>query len=222
MTPIFPGRFTAQADKPVILFLIGMRINKLSAFGKWWPVAQAMPAMLKELRARPESGYLQGWLWGGRTTIALQYWRSFDDLVAYAHDKNGVHFPAWGKFNKAVGNSGEVGIWHETYLIEPGKFETVYGNMPLFGLACGDKPCAGNGAPGGRQRPHERVSGAHLHQRRLPGLAFWRWRRFWWRCRQLYVLEGCFRCACNLHAAAAPLRVDGYDFVSDVGRLVDG
>ena len=135
MTQIFPGRFTAQADKPVVLFLIGMRINKLSAFGKWWPVAQAMPAMLEELKARPDSGYLHGWLWGGRTTIALQYWRSFDDLLTYAHDKSGVHFPAWGKFNKAVGNDGSVGIWHETYLIEPGKFETLYGNMPLFGLA---------------------------------------------------------------------------------------
>ena len=32
-------------------------------------------------------------------------------------------------------NDGSVGIWHETYLIEPGKFECVYGNMPVFGLA---------------------------------------------------------------------------------------
>ena len=30
---------------------------------------------------------------------------------------------------------GPVGIWHETYLVEPGKFECVYGNMPRFGLA---------------------------------------------------------------------------------------
>ncbi len=28
-----------------------------------------------------------------------------------------------------------VGIWHETYLIEPGKFECVYGNMPPFDWA---------------------------------------------------------------------------------------
>ena len=28
-----------------------------------------------------------------------------------------------------------VGIWHETYLVEAGRYECVYGNMPRFGLA---------------------------------------------------------------------------------------
>ena len=32
-----------------------------------------------------------------------------------------------------------IGIWHETYLVEPGKFECIYGNMPLFGLAAATK-----------------------------------------------------------------------------------
>jgi Monooxygenase af470-like len=27
-----------------------------------------------------------------------------------------------------------VGIWHETYLVEPNQFEVFYGNMPKFGL----------------------------------------------------------------------------------------
>jgi hypothetical protein len=136
MTDIFNGRFTAASDKPLVVFLIGMRINRWRAVAKWWPVAQAMPAMLRELKRRPDSGFL--WFHtftSGRTTCVLQYWRSFDDLLAYAHDKAGVHFPAWGNFNRAVGNSGVVGIWHETYLVEPGKFECIYSNMPLFGLA---------------------------------------------------------------------------------------
>ena len=30
---------------------------------------------------------------------------------------------------------GTVGIWHETYLIQPHQYEAVYGNMPVFGLA---------------------------------------------------------------------------------------
>ena len=38
-------------------------------------------------------------------------------------------------FNRAIGKDGTVGVWHETYLIEPGKYETIYANMPLFGLA---------------------------------------------------------------------------------------
>ncbi len=31
-------------------------------------------------------------------------------------------------------NEEAVGIWHETYLVEPGKYECIYGNMPPFGL----------------------------------------------------------------------------------------
>ena len=27
-----------------------------------------------------------------------------------------------------------MGIWHETYLVDAGKYEAVYGNMPKFGL----------------------------------------------------------------------------------------
>jgi hypothetical protein len=38
-------------------------------------------------------------------------------------------------FNRRVGASrGDVGIWHETYRILPGQYETVYSGMPPFGL----------------------------------------------------------------------------------------
>ena len=37
-------------------------------------------------------------------------------------------------FNKEVGNDGTVGIFHETYAIQGGAYENVYGNMPPFGL----------------------------------------------------------------------------------------
>jgi len=60
---------------------------------------------------------------------------SFDKLLAYAHDRSGQHFPAWGAFQPRDRQDGTVGIWHETYLVEPGKSECVYANMPLFGLA---------------------------------------------------------------------------------------
>ena len=58
MAEINKGRFTAELDKPVVLFLIGMRINRLRAVGKWLPVARAMPRMLEELERRPGSGLL--------------------------------------------------------------------------------------------------------------------------------------------------------------------
>ena len=136
MAKIFDGRYTAQLDAPRVLFLIGMRFNNLLAVGKWFHVATAMPRMLNELHRMPDCGFLwQRTFLSGRMIMTQQYWRSFDDLVRYAHDKDGVHFPAWGKFNRLVGNDGDVGIFHETYQVEPGKFECLYGNMPLFGLA---------------------------------------------------------------------------------------
>jgi hypothetical protein len=136
MSQVFDGRYTARLDRPVVLFLIGMRINKLFALRKWWPVARAMPRMLAELEARPDAGLLWHRFYVSPPVVLVQqYWESFDKLLAYAHDKSAVHFPAWAAFNRAVGSSGSVGIWHETYLIEPGKFESLYGNMPLFGLA---------------------------------------------------------------------------------------
>jgi len=40
---------------------------------------------------------------------------------------------------KAIGSDGGVDIWHETYLVEPGEYEAVYGNMPVSGLASATK-----------------------------------------------------------------------------------
>ena len=31
--------------------------------------------------------------------------------------------------------SGDVGIWHETYLVRAGAYEAIYGNMARIGLA---------------------------------------------------------------------------------------
>lgn len=136
MTQIFDGRYTARTDKPLVLFLIGMRFNKLWLVNKWLPIFLAMPRMLAELGRNPDAGMLSYRLYfSGRVIMVQQYWQSFDKLLAYAHDASAEHFPAWGAFNRAVGKSGSVGIWHETYLVEPGKYECLYANMPLFGLA---------------------------------------------------------------------------------------
>jgi hypothetical protein len=133
---IVRGRQTARLEKPVVLFLIGARLNRLWPVGRWWWFSKTMPTMLRELESKPESGLLwyrthASW----RMLMVQQYWESFDKLLAYAQDRNGEHFPAWGRFMKQLMQDEAIGIWHETFLIEPGKFECVYGNMPLFGLA---------------------------------------------------------------------------------------
>jgi Domain of unknown function (DUF4188) len=64
----------------------------------------------------------------------IQYWRSFELLHAYAHARDAAHLPAWAQFNKRIGSSGTAGIWHETYTIALGQYESIYANMPRFGL----------------------------------------------------------------------------------------
>ncbi len=136
MNNVFSGRYTAVTDQPFVVFLIGMRINKLHLVHKWLPVARSMAPMLQTLYDHPQKGFLSGHgYFGGRTTLLVQYWRSFDDLEEFARNPDDPHLRAWQKFNKAVGSGGIVGIWHETYQVRAHEYETVYGNMPRFGLA---------------------------------------------------------------------------------------
>lgn len=133
MTGVIPKRVTAQIDGDFVVFLIGMRINKPLKIHKWLPVFRAMPAMIRELEGRPESGFLGHVMTLG---VIVQYWRSFEHLEAYARDQNQLHWPAWVDFNRRVGGSrGDVGIWHETYKVRAGEYECVYSGMPPFGLA---------------------------------------------------------------------------------------
>ena len=118
------------------VFLIGMRVNRWRAVRSWWPVFVAMPRMLTELESRPDSGLLAvRTFWSGRVFLTVQYWRSAEDLGRYARDPQLLHHPAWSTFNRAAAGTGDVGIFHETYVVTPDSVETLYGNMPPFGLA---------------------------------------------------------------------------------------
>src|SRR5690349_1760725 len=117
MSELITERVCAESEGGVVLFLIGMRLNKPRKMWKWVPVFAAMPRMLKELAARPELGLLSArGHFGLRNFMVLQYWRSAEHLRAYAHAANQAHLPAWQAFNRAVGTGGDVGIWHETYV----------------------------------------------------------------------------------------------------------
>jgi hypothetical protein len=134
MARVIADRMTARIDGDFVVFLIGMRINKPWKVHRWWPVFIAMPRMIRELEAvGPETGFL------GHTGIRLhsitQYWRSFDHLEAYARRAGGLHMSAWADFNRAARNArDDVGIWHETYLVRSGEYESLYSGMPPFGL----------------------------------------------------------------------------------------
>ena len=136
MPHISPGRFTAEIEAPFIVFLIGMRVNKLWAVHQWVPTARAMPPMLRALANDPDSGFLgnEVMLYSGGVAV-LQYWRSTEDLERFAKDHQEPHLSAWKRFNRALGNNGNVGIWHETFKVAAGDYESIYVNMPRFGLA---------------------------------------------------------------------------------------
>jgi hypothetical protein len=138
-------RMCAQVDGEAVVFLIGMRLNKLWKIHKWLPVLVAMPKMTMELEKNPELGFLGYHVWFGRTIIMLQYWRSVEQLNAYAKSRDRVHLPAWAAFNRAIGKSGDVGVWHETYRVQEGSYETIYVNMPPFGLGKATKSVAASG-----------------------------------------------------------------------------
>jgi hypothetical protein len=87
----------------------------------------------------------------------VQYWRSFAALEAYARDQSRAHGPAWTAFNRRMRRSrGDVGIWHETYLIEAGQYESIYSGMPPTGLA---RAAGWVPATAGKERARARVGG---------------------------------------------------------------
>jgi len=144
MNAIHPQRMTAEIEGDFVLFLIGMRVNKPWKIHKWLPVVRAMPRMLKELDANPDIGCLGH---SGLGSVIIQYWRSFEALENYARSKSHTHLPAWADFNRRVGKSrGDVGIWHETYLVRAGEYEAVYSGMPTVGLGAAGRllPAEGN------------------------------------------------------------------------------
>lgn len=139
-------RLTHAYDGSLALFLIGLRVHKPWKLGLVGSAVSAMPRMIAELeknkaaaqRGEEESlGYL-----GSRFTVDLsgvttiQWWRSTDDIYAYANAGQHEHRPAWVEFYRlAKANPDAVTIWHETYEISPGGAESMYVGPRPFGLA---------------------------------------------------------------------------------------
>jgi hypothetical protein len=161
MASIRAGRHTADLTAvpgdELVVFLIGMRVNRPWKVASWWPVFTAMPRMLRYLQQRPEKGllgYHQAFL---PSPMVVQYWRSFADLERFARDRNDPHLEPWRQFNRRVADNGDVGIWHETYVIEPGKYENIYNNMPPYGLGAAATLVDALGA---RQEARQRILAA--------------------------------------------------------------
>lgn len=164
MAGVNRGRMSAApgADGKV-LFLIGMRINSLWRVWKWLPVFTAMPRMLIELQKNRDLGLIgkPRTMLSGRVIMVWQYWESFEKLEAYSRGADLAHLPAWRAFNRKVRDNGTVGIFHETIVLSDASVETVYGNMPNFGLgsALGVVPAARRGQSAAERLRHDDPSG---------------------------------------------------------------
>ena len=115
MAEIIKGRKFAGIEGDFVVFLIGMRVSSWWKISKWFPVAMAMPKMIKELYKHPESGFLGERSWFGRTTISVQYWRSFEHLEAFLRVATPSHFtpgsllgPFRASCNKRCGTADEI------------------------------------------------------------------------------------------------------------------
>jgi len=136
MSAVFPGRYAAHTDDPFVVFLIGVSINRPLAVHRWFPVFAAMPPMLRELATHPDKGMLGSRVYlSGTVILIVQHWRSFEHLEGFARNPDDPHLSAWKRFNREIGKSDVVGVYHETYLVQAGQYEAVYVNMPRFGLA---------------------------------------------------------------------------------------
>lgn len=161
-------RLTAEIEGDFVVFMIGMRVNNPLKVHKWLPVFMAMPPMLRELSRNPELGMLDArtYLANPFSPMVIQYWRSFEQLEAWATNRDRAHLPAWAAFNKRIASNGDVGIWHETFKVVAGQYETVYNNMPIFGLARASRPVP---ATGTLTTAHGRMTGEAVEPAVEPG-----------------------------------------------------
>lgn len=134
MASINRGRMTHRYDGELVVFHIGMTVNKWWRPDQWMPLMGDMPRMLRELSTDPDSGLLGfTMLIGSRGPYLVQYWSSLEKLYAYASDPEHEHRPAWTRFNRRARKTpGAVGIWHETHVVE--RAETIYVATPPMGL----------------------------------------------------------------------------------------
>lgn len=156
------GRFTHApldpADGELVVFLLGMTVQRWWRPDLWLRTMSRMGPMLAELSRDPDSG-LAGFRTGlgARGPFLVQYWTSLDKLYAYASQTDARHRPAWTEFNRMVRSHPDaVGVWHETYTVA--RAESVYVATAPAGLAAatGVVPI-GTGRTAGLDRARDRL-----------------------------------------------------------------
>ncbi|KRV50809.1 hypothetical protein AQ490_13680 [Wenjunlia vitaminophila] len=170
-----PGRTTAALEGDAVVLLIGMRINHFWAVHQWTVVFFSMLRMLRELAKDGSRGLLGRSLVTAspRTYYVVQYWESKEKLYAYARDPGTFHHRMWGFLNRQerAGKARQhVGLWHETFIAPVGSYESIYFDMPPFGLAAatGTLPIERRGRSAAERFAHRPATAAPAEQNEVP------------------------------------------------------
>ncbi|GAA3295697.1 hypothetical protein GCM10020295_23500 [Streptomyces cinereospinus] len=130
------GRMTADAHGDVVVFLIGMRFNSLLAVRSWWPVARAMPRMLRELSRERGQGLLgvQALLGRGCCTWCSTGSRPTSSSRTPRRPTRSTG-PRGRRSTAGCARAGaRSASGTRRTPCRPGGYESVYVNMPAFGL----------------------------------------------------------------------------------------
>lgn len=133
---------TKPADSDVVVFLIGTRCNHplgllapgFREFGTYFP------RMVKDLEAHAdEYGFLGMTSWlntDNRTSkselMYVGYFRTTEGLHNFAHSE--YHMGGWRWWNRHVKQYPHISIWHETYHVPKGHWESIYVNSHASGI----------------------------------------------------------------------------------------
>jgi hypothetical protein len=151
------GRWSATVEGDFVVFLIGTR-PELRHPIRWFRDVggrRGMNHMLGYLMKHPEKGLL-GYEFG--FPVIVQYWRSYEQLEAFAKDTDDPHLEPMRRYWRRVGKDNRAGIWHETFLVRAGEYETIYANMPPFGLGKAGELAPLAGSSSGRNRMSKSVA----------------------------------------------------------------
>lgn len=138
------GQYSSKpADSAITVFIIGTRSNHplgLLAPG-FKELGDYFNQMARDLDEHAEEfGYLgmTSWLNSSvrRTGSEVQnvcYFRHVDGLHTFAHSQ--YHRKAWDWWNRTIKDHPHLSIYHETYDVPKGSWETIYMNTHASGLA---------------------------------------------------------------------------------------
>ena len=129
---------TAPITEPFTVFLVGMQCRSFTSLWKVPLIAGKMGQMQRELMKDHDSGLL----WGANfiqfsplTTLYLSYWKSSDHIHRFVSDPKFSHLKAAPDYLKRFGNNSSLGVWHETYEVNPTQSENLYFGMAPFGVS---------------------------------------------------------------------------------------